>query len=129
MNKSNNDIHDLAAQYLDLWQKQLFNQSSDRVVQDSLNTFKTLNEQTADLIKSLDSPEKIQAWMTTWAESWKEQFKDGTQPFNPFANIKESGAASPAPASGHTGDNVDELTRRIDALEKRVRELESRLKD
>jgi len=127
MSDSNKDIHDLAAQYLDLWQKQLSSQSSERLVQDSLKLSDAFNQQAAEMMKTLDTPEKIQTWMESWTESWKEQFKDGTNPFAPFTPPKTGGPTSASPASEYPEHNVDELSERLTLLEKRVRELESRL--
>lgn len=124
MSDSDNKIHDLAAQYLDLWQKQLLSQSSERVVEDSLKLGEVFNQQASEMMKTLDTPEKIQSWMGNWADSWKEQFKDGT---NPFTTAQTGGTTSASPAPEHTERNMDELSRRIAELEKRVRELESRL--
>lgn len=129
MSDSENDIHNLASQYFDLWQKQLQAQSSDKLVNDSLNLANAFNQQAAEAMKTLDTPEKVQQWMGTWAESWKEQFKDGQNPFEQFNTAKTDGTASASAASGHTQHDMDELSRRVSELEARLAELESRLKD
>jgi len=126
MSDSDKNIHDLAAQYLDLWQKQLLSQSSERVVEDSLKLGEAFNQQASEMMKTLDTPEKIQSWMGNWADSWKEQFKDGT---NPFTTAQTSGTTSASPAPEHAERNMDELSHRLNKLEERVRELESRLED
>lgn len=121
------DIHKLASDFLDLWQKQLTAQSTDRAVNDGLKLAGAFNEQAAAFMKTMDTPQKAQTWMQSWSESWKEQFKDGTDPFAAFTQGQTHGAATAAPASEHPEHNVDELSRRITLLEERVRELESRL--
>ncbi|WP_417789397.1 hypothetical protein [Terasakiella pusilla] len=124
MSKDKTDLHDLAAQYMQLWQKQIMSQSNERMMQDALKTSQTLNEQMGEALKGFDSPEKIQNWMTTWADTWKAQIEDaqGKQNANPFW------PPSPADASGHHNKHVAELEKRIAALEERVLSLESELK-
>ena len=122
MSDSDNKLNDLASQYLDLWQKQLASQSSEKIVEDAMKTAGEFQNQSQEMMKQLDTPEKMQAWMAQWADSWKAQFSDGT-------GIHPNGTASSSDTSGNAKHNVDELTRRITLLEERVRELESRFKN
>jgi len=124
MTDSKNDLNDLAAQYMDLWQKQMQAQSSERVVEDALKSTQALNEQMGEMMKGFDSPEKVQNWMSTWAESWKAQIEKATG--QPAANPFWPPAAGAA--SGNDQRHVDELEKRIAALEERVLSLESQLK-
>ncbi|NVK17183.1 MAG: hypothetical protein HWE30_00655 [Methylocystaceae bacterium] len=124
MSDTKNDLNDLAAQYMDLWQKQMLAQSSERVVEDALKSTQAMNEQMGEMMKSFDSPEKVQNWMTTWAESWKAQIEKTTgQPTaNPFW------PPTAGTASGNDQHNVAELEKRLATLEERVLSLESQLK-
>ncbi len=128
MSNDKQDIHNLAAQYLDLWQKQLHTGASERMVEDSIKTMETFNEQAQEVMKSLDSPEKMQTWMTTWADAWKDKLSDGANPFEQFFAFQKGGTAAASAASDNATRNMDELTRRIGALEQRVAELEAQLK-
>jgi len=122
MSDSDNNINDLASQYLDLWQKQLMSQASEKVVEDALKTAGSFQSQSQELMKSLDTPDKMQTWMAQWAESWKAQFSEET-------GNQTNGATATSAAPEHTEHNMDELTRRITLLEERVRSLESQLKE
>ncbi|SCA55617.1 hypothetical protein MTBPR1_110056 [Candidatus Terasakiella magnetica] len=134
MSDSQNKMNDLAAQYLELWQKQLTSDATKRAVDDASKSAEAFGEQSAEFMKNLDSPQKVQNWMNTWAESWKAQFEDGTNPFSQFAeNVQAAqnaaaGAATARPSSEHPVHDVDELSKRIGELEKRVHDLESQLK-
>lgn len=128
MNDSTKDLNDLAAQYMDLWQKQLTAASSDKMVDDAAKLANQFQEQTSEMMQSLDTPEKQQQWMNTWAESWKEQFKDEQNPFSQFSEMQQNWAKAVGAASGNTASHVGELEKRIAALEERVAELESQLK-
>ena len=133
MSESNKSIHDLAAQYLDLWQKQMGNQQSNRAMDETLKSSQEFAKQSQDFLQSMNSPEKMQDWMTTWADSWKAQFEDGTNPFEQFSTLfptaPASGASSSSAAHEPADKQLDELTDRVALLEKRIAELEARLKD
>jgi len=128
MSDSDNKIEDLASKYLNLWQEQLKNQASDKVISDTMAAASQMNAGAQELMKSLDTPEKTQEWMATWAQTWKEQFKNGTEQQNPFAQAFQNGPTSSSAAPEHTKHDVDDLTRRITLLEERLQQLESRLK-
>ncbi len=124
MSDSTNDLHNMATQYMEMWQKQMKSQASERVVEDAMKTSNALNQQMGEMMKGFDSPEKVQNWMATWAETWKAQIENATgqqQQQNPFW---PPAAAAP---SGDTHNNVAELEKRIATLEERVRFLESKL--
>lgn len=124
MTDSKNDLNDMAAQYMDLWQKQILSQSSERIVEDALKSTQAMNDHMSEVMKGFDSPEKVQNWMTTWAETWKTQIEkaSGQPNANPFWP-PTAGAAS-----GNDQHNVAELEKRIATLEERVLSLESQLK-
>lgn len=128
MSDSDNKIEDLASKYLNLWQEQLKSQASDKVVSDAMAAANQMNAGVQELMKSLDTPEKTQEWMATWAQTWKAQFDNGTEQQNPFAQAFQNGATSHKPAPEHTEHDVDELTLRITLLEERLQQLESKLK-
>ncbi|WP_167730570.1 hypothetical protein [Terasakiella sp. SH-1] len=127
MSDSQKNINDLAAQYMELWQKQLASPATERAMGDAMKTAEAFGEQSAELMKNLDSPEKVQNWMQTWTESWKAQFEDGKDPLSQFAAAATQGAKATGAPSGDAVDKLDELSQRIDGLEHRIRELESKL--
>ncbi|MDV7339662.1 hypothetical protein RYZ26_08665 [Terasakiella sp. A23] len=124
MTDPKNDLHNMATQYMEMWQKQMKSQATERAVEDAMKTSDALNQQMGEMMKGFDSPEKIQNWMTTWAETWKAQIENATgqQPNNPFW------PPAAAAASHNPDNNVAELEKRIATLEERVRILESQLK-
>ncbi len=124
MSDSEKDIHAMAAQYLDMWQKQLASQSSEKMIEDAMKATNLYRDQMGEMMTSFDTPEKMQNWMGQWAESWKAQFENATGQ-NQSAS---TGAAPSASASGNNQHDMDELTRRIAELEERVLFLESKLK-
>jgi polyhydroxyalkanoate synthesis regulator phasin len=128
MSDSTNNMNDLAAQYMELWQKQLKTQGSEKMVDDAIKMANQFQEQSSEMMKQLDSPEKQQQWMNTWTETWKEQFKDGQDPASQFAELQKNWAETLGNASGNAQPSVDELEKRIATLEERVAELESQLK-
>ncbi|NVJ91270.1 MAG: hypothetical protein HWE34_06415 [Methylocystaceae bacterium] len=125
MSDSEKDIHAMAAQYLDLWQKQLASQSSEKMIEETMKATNLYRDQMGEMMSTFDTPEKMQNWMGQWAESWKAQFENATGQDEPAS----TGAAPSASASDNNQHDVDELTRRIAALEERVLFLESKLKD
>lgn len=128
MSDSDNNINDLASKYFDLWQKQLTSQSSDKMVEDALKSVNQFQEQTGEMMESLQTPEKMQEWMSTWSETWKGQFKDEQDPFGQFKEMQQNWAETIGAASERAPNNMDELEKRIATLEKQVAELESKLK-
>ncbi len=128
MSDSTNNINDLAAQYMELWQKQLTAQGSDKMVDDALKMANQFQEQSSEMMKQLDTPEKQQQWMNTWTETWKEQFKDGQDPASQFAEMQQNWAQTVGAASRDAQHPVGKLEKRIAALEERVAELESQLR-
>ncbi len=96
----------LARRYLDLWQNQLSGLAADPAVTEQIaRLLAAANAQVASVIQAAQS--------------------------GPDASTAASptpGTAPPAAASRHGADDLDELRRRMAALEERVAELESRLK-
>jgi len=126
MSDSDKTIEDLASQYLDLWQKQLSSQLSEKTIADTIAVANQMNDGAQEFLKSLDTPEKSQEWVTTWADSWKAQFNNATKQQNPS---DPTGPAPASPTPQHSEHGVDDLTRRIALLEERVQQLESKPKD
>jgi hypothetical protein len=129
MSDSKEKIEDLASQYLNLWQKQFKNHASDKMMKDTFTAMNQMNAGAQELMKSFDTPEKTQEWITTWADSWKAQFNNGTEQHPAFTFAQANGATSSSAASGNTAHEMDDLTQRIALLEERLQQLESRLKD
>jgi predicted alpha-1,6-mannanase (GH76 family) len=94
------DFDKLARRYLDLWQSQLSGLASDQAVTEQIaRLFAAANAQVAS---AMQAPQGAPNAPTTWSPS-----------------------AAAAPGNG--ADDVGELRKRIEALEARIAELESRL--
>ncbi|WP_296344939.1 hypothetical protein [Reyranella sp.] len=99
------DFDKLARRYLDLWQTQLAGLSSDQAVTEQIaRLFAAANTQVASAMQATQGA--AHAGTTGW------------QP---------TGTPATAAASGDGADDVGELRKRLEALEIRVAELESRL--
>jgi hypothetical protein len=99
------DLDKLARRYLDLWQSQLAGLASDQALTEQIaRLFAAANSQIASALQVAQG--------TSHAAS------------PPFA---QTGTPSAAPAPGHGADDVGKLRKRVEALEARVAELESKL--
>jgi len=96
------DFDKLARRYLDLWQSQLAGLASDQA----------LTEQIARLFAAANS--QIASAM---------QAAQGASHATPSS---QTGTPAAAAASGHGADDLGELRKRVEALEARIAELESR---
>ena len=100
-NDDSTDFDRLARRYLDLWQSQLAGLSADQALTEQIaRLFAAANTQVASAIKA--------------AQGAQYGAKTGTP--------------SAAASSGHGADDVGELRKRVEALEARIAELESRLR-
>ena len=101
------DFDRLARRYLDLWQSQLAGLASDQALTEQIaRLFAAANTQVASAIEMAQGARHAAS-------------PPSTPPGTPAA------AASP----GNGADDVDELRKRVEALEVRIAELESRLRD
>ena len=99
-NDDSADFDPLARRYLDLWQSQLAGLSADQALTEQIaRLFAAANTQVASAIKA-------------------------AQGAHHAATI---GTPSAAASSGHGADDVGELRKRVEALEARIAELESKL--
>src|SRR5262245_25516585 len=106
--KDPGDFDRLARRYLDLWQSQLSGLASDQA----------LTEQIARLFAAANTQ------MTSVL-----QMAQGAPQHAPSASSSpEIGTPPAAAAPGHGPDDVGELRKRVEALEARIAELESRLR-
>src|SRR5215470_1441733 len=94
------DADRLARRYLDLWQSQLAGLASDQA----------LTEQIARLFAAANS-----------------QIASALQAVQGASNAPSTGTSSAAASPGHRADDVGDLRKRVEALEARIAELESRL--
>jgi ubiquinone biosynthesis protein UbiJ len=90
----------LARRYLDLWQSQLSGLASDQA----------LTEQIARLFAAANT-----------------QVASALQAAKGAHHASQAGTSAAAPAPGHGADDVGELRKRVEALEARIAELESKL--
>jgi hypothetical protein len=98
------DFDKLARRYLDLWQSQLAGLASDQALTEQIaRLFAAANSQIASAL----------------------QVAQGAQhaPTPPFA---ETGTPAAAASPGNGADDVGELRKRVEALEARIAELESK---
>jgi conjugal transfer/entry exclusion protein len=96
------DFDRLARRYLDLWQSQLSGLAADQALTEQIvRLFATANAQMASVLQAAQGA-------THAADT-----PPGTSPA--------------AASSGHGADDVGELRKRVEALEARIAELESRL--
>jgi predicted alpha-1,6-mannanase (GH76 family) len=102
MASEDDDFDKLARRYLDLWQSQLAGLAADQAV----------TEQIARLFAAANA--QVAAVMQTAQGAPHAGTTFGTPPA--------------APPSGHGADDVGELRKRVEALEARIADLESRLR-
>jgi len=93
------DFDKLARRYLDLWQSQLSGLASDQA----------LTEQIARLFAAANT-----------------QVASAMQAVQGAHHASQAGTSAAAPAPGHGADDVGELRKRVEALEARIAELESK---
>jgi hypothetical protein len=93
------DFDKLARRYLDLWQSQLAGLASDQA----------LTEQIARLFAAANT-----------------QVASAMQAAQGAHHATQTGTSAAAPAPGHGADDVGELRKRLEALEARIAELESK---
>jgi len=105
--KDPDDFDRLARRYLDLWQSQLSGLASDQALTEQIaRLFAAANTQMASVL----------------------QMAQGAPQHAPSASSSEIGTPAAAVAPGHGADDVGELRKRVEALEARVAELESKLR-
>jgi ubiquinone biosynthesis protein UbiJ len=98
------DFDRLARRYLDLWQNQLSGLASDQALTDQIaRLFAAANSQIASVLQAAQGA------------------SHATSP--PF---RQTGTPAAAAAPGNGADDVGELRKRVEALEARVAELESK---
>jgi len=108
------DLDALARQYLDLWQEHLSDMAADG----------EMAEAVAKSVELMNGSAAAFARMMTEAASEgsrNSQHDEGSS----GAIIKTSGATAAGAASGNSDDVLDQFSRRIAQLEKRIAELES----
>jgi predicted alpha-1,6-mannanase (GH76 family) len=104
-NDDSADFDRLARRYLDLWQSQLAGLSADQALTEQIaRLFAAANTQVASAIKAAQGAQYAAT-------------PPGTEARTPSA----------AASSGHGADDVGELRKRVEALEARIAELESKL--
>ena len=100
-NDDSADFDRLARRYLDLWQSQLAGLSADQALTEQIaRLFAAANTQVASAIKAAQGAQYA----------------------------AQTGTSSAAASSGHGTDDVGELRKRVEALEARIAELESKLR-
>jgi ubiquinone biosynthesis protein UbiJ len=105
------DFDRLARRYLDLWQSQLSGLASDQALTEQIaRLFAAANTQVASILQMAQGAQR-HASSSSAAPS-------ATGP---------AGTAAAAASSGHGADDVGELRKRMEALEARLAELESKL--
>src|SRR5258708_31060896 len=105
-NDDTGDFDRLARRYLDLWQSQLAGLASDQALTEQIaRLFAAANAQAASVLQAAQG---------------------GHHAGQPSSQTGSSSAGSP---SRHGPDDVGELRKRVEALEARIAELESRLGD
>jgi ubiquinone biosynthesis protein UbiJ len=98
------DFDKLARRYLDLWQSQLSGLASDQALTEQIaRLFAAANSQIASAL----------------------QVAQGAQ-HAASPSFAETGTPSAAPSPGNGADDVGELRKRVEALEARIAELESK---
>jgi hypothetical protein len=101
------DFDRLARRYLDLWQSQLSGLAADQALTEQIaRLFAAANTQMASVL----------------------QMAQGAPQHAPSASSSEIGTPTAAVAPGYGPDDVGELRKRVEALEARIAELESRLR-
>ena len=104
-NDDSADFDRLARRYLDLWQNQLAGLAADQALTEQIaRLFAAANTQVASAIQAAQGAHHAASPPRT-----------------------ETGTPSAAASSGHGIDDVGELRKRVEALEARIAELESKL--
>jgi len=107
------DLDELARRYLDLWQEHLCDLSAD-------------GEIAQTVAKSIELMNGSAAAFAKMAETSLQQSGDNNHDAGHRANTDHPTGTSPAgPASDNSDAILDQLTRRIGELEKRIADLES----
>jgi polyhydroxyalkanoate synthesis regulator protein len=105
------DFDRLARRYLDLWQSQLAGLASDQALTEQIaRLFAAANTQVASAIEMAQGA------------------RHATSPASGQPTSSQTGTPAAAAAPGHGADDVGELRKRVEALETRIAELESRLR-
>jgi hypothetical protein len=103
-NDNAGDFDKLARRYLDLWQSQLSGLASDQALTEQIaRLFAAANTQVASALQAAQGAHHASQ-----------------------ASSAETGTSAAAPAPGHGADDVGELRKRVEALEARIAELESK---
>jgi uncharacterized protein YceH (UPF0502 family) len=106
-NDDTGEFDRLARRYLDLWQSQLAGLASDQALTEQIaRLFAAANAQVASALQAAQGGHHA------------------AQP-----SSAQTGASSAGASSRHGTDDVGELRKRVEALEARIAELESRLAD
>jgi ubiquinone biosynthesis protein UbiJ len=109
-NDDSADFDRLARRYLDLWQSQLAGLTADQALTEQIaRLFAAANTQVASAIKAAQGAQY------------------GATPSGTEPPSTQTGTPSAAASSGHGADDVGELRKRVEALEARIAELESKL--
>ncbi|MGZ5784170.1 MAG: hypothetical protein ACXWI3_12555 [Croceibacterium sp.] len=100
-NDDSTDFDRLARRYLDLWQSQLAGLTADQALTEQIaRLFAAANTQVASAIKAAQGAQHA---------------------------ATATGTPSAAASSGHGADDVGELRKRVEALEAKIAQLESKL--
>ena len=98
------DFDKLARRYLDLWQSQLSGLASDQALTEQIaRLFAAANTQVASALQAAQGASHASQ-----------------------ASSAQTGTSAAAPASGHGTDDVGELRKRLEALEARIADLETK---
>lgn len=98
------DFDKLARRYLDLWQNQLSGLASDQALTEQIaRLFAAANTQVASAMQAVQGAHHASQ-----------------------ASSAETGTSAAASSPGHGADDVGELRKRVEALEVRIAELESK---
>lgn len=133
------DLEALARRYLDLWQEQMAAMANDPAVVEALSrTFALMTQGAAAFAHGADNAARTPAGAASADGDSSHANPDGPASFSPAeqpgvarphdrSGRPKAGTASTGAASGNPGMDVSDLLRRIDALERRVAELDARL--
>lgn len=118
------DLNDLAKRYIDLWQEHLSDLAADGDVTDTIARTIELMSGSASAIAAFNM-QMTEAALKQTGSTDEGTKSDGGQPDPKTGQSAPSGTTPPAPAHGGSNPDVDELTRRVAKLEKRLNQLES----
>ncbi len=124
------DIDELARRYLDLWQDQMTALAGDREFAESLQKLMTAMGTARDAAATA-APEFQRAWMgvMTGQQPGQQPGQKPGQPTKATADDGTPGRAPGAPAAATAPDggsaDLDQLARRLAALEERIAALEA----